>query len=277
MVDKNYNELSKEYDRLFQFNIQEFITSFNNQRKQVKTYNVFYPSFGVKKDEPCNFLIYGQASNRWPIEFLTDMSPDKQQLSDLLIKCKAYSNEFYKDSIQQHNPLDWINVNWSNSLYAKSIAILNDKFFYPQTMKYRAFSSFFWNVIYKTINDYHKVDRNSWLWSSDMVWSNLYKIAPSNGNPSSSEKSFQVELSVQLVKKEIEEINPKYCIVITNNKWWQPFQEALKPDVWAMDGLTEIESVQKYKNSFIIITTRPFKSGSEKHVSQLLKVLNTLK
>jgi hypothetical protein len=144
-------------------------------------------------------------------------------------------------------------------------------------MKYRAFSSFFWNVVYKTINDYQNADRNSWVWSSKMVWSNLYKIAPSSGNPCYSEKSYQVELSLQLVKKEIEEINPKYCIVITNNEWWKPFQEALNTDALAMYGLTEIESVQKYKNTYIIITTRPYKSGSEKHVSQLLQVLNQLK
>ncbi len=279
MSDSNYNELSQEYDKLFLNNIHDFINNSIKEENISVDYNMFYPSFGVKKDEPCDFLFYGQACNGWPIVFNVNGKTIAKVLGERLIECKFYSNGFYSDEKQTHNPLDWVNVYWSNRSYRDSIAILNNREYYKEIKSFKVYSSFFWNVIYKTISDYYNYDRNSWHWSGKMVWSNLYKIAPlpPKRNPTDFEKNLQVELSVQLVKKEIEEINPRYCIVLTNDEWWKPFQAALNPDEFGINGFSEIDAVQKYKNTNIIITTRPFRSGNEKHVSQILEVLKKLK
>jgi hypothetical protein len=277
MSGSNYNELSQEYDKLFLNNIHDFINKSIKKENIDVEYNIFYPSFGVKNDERCDFLFYGQACNGWPINFNVNGNPDAGMLNELMLKCKSYSNEFYDDGKQKHNPLDWVNVCWSKSSYCKSNAELDDKEYYEK-IPCRIFTSFFWNVIYKTISDYYNYDRNSWHWSSKMVWSNLYKIAPlpPKRNPNDVERSLQKELSVQLVKKEIEEINPRYCIVLTNDEWWKPFQSALNPTEMQMTGFSEIETVQNYKNSYIIVTTRPWKNGNEKHVSQILEVIKKL-
>jgi hypothetical protein len=267
-----YNELSKSYDELFIRNINKYIINSENQENANVDYNVFYPSFGVRKNEPCEFLIYGQACNEWPVKFNTKEHNTLLNTKELLLEAKVYSNGYYEDGDDVHNPLDWINIYWSKKTYKENVQTLR-KLQYYDDFKYKAYSSFFWNVIYKTISDYYHFDRNKWCWSSKLVWSNLYKIAPTTGNPSNFEKSLQEIISVQLVKMEIEEINPKYCIVLTNREWWEPFQHEFNLNDFGKNEFSEIEAVQKYKNTIIIITTRPFRSGNEKHVSQILEVI----
>ncbi|MBK9045622.1 MAG: hypothetical protein IPL74_02585 [Bacteroidetes bacterium] len=207
-----YNELSTSYDELFARNINEYISNSVNQENEDYDYNVFYPSFGVKRSEQCEFLIYGQACNDWQVKFNIKERNNLLNTQKLLLEAKTYSNGYFDDGNDVHNPLDWINIYWSKKSYKESIQTLRKAQYY-EDFDYKAYSSFFWNVIYKTISDYHQFDRDKWHWSSKMVWSNLYKIAPPSGNPTNFEKSMQVKLSVQLVKLEIEEIKPKYCIV----------------------------------------------------------------
>lgn len=59
-----------------------------------------------------------------------------------------------------------------------------------------------------------------------MIWSNLLKIAPFEcGNPKGILWRAQMgekELSIELFKKEIEEIQPKFAILMTNDYWaWE--------------------------------------------------------
>ena len=89
------------------------------------------------------------------------------------------------------------------------------------------------------------------------------------------ECSNQEKYSIQLVKKEIEEINPEYCIVLTNTAWWLPFHKELNATKIACENLpSEILFFEQYNNTKIIVTTRPYPGGSgEGHVKQILQLI----
>jgi len=266
-----YNKFSDDYDSLYLENIRQFIERIKEVNKDDDNEFIdFYPCFGVKKNEKSDFLIYGQAPNGWRSGFQLDDNINLEKVHDSYCQ----SNKFLSE--RNHSPLDWVNVQWSNSDYNRNCNDSLSKEFYNGS--YRAYRSFFWNVIYKLICDYYQIDRESWEWSKKIVWSNLYKIAPANANPNGFYKSQQHPLASELVKKEIEEINPKYCIVITNGDWWKPFHEALNTTIIKEEVLgsdSEIFSFEKFNQTKIIITNRPRFGNSNKFVRQILELIKS--
>jgi hypothetical protein len=181
-MNKTYNSLSSDYDELFIQNIMEF----KKQAEKNRKFAVFYPSFGTPKDQNPEFLIYGQAVKGWSPVF---NSSDKINKKKLLKDAIDYSNDFYIK--ENHSPLDWVNVYWGKNYYRKFVITESEKEFYPP-MKFSTFGSFFWNVTYKLICQYYHFNENKWDWSKKIVYSNLYKIAPSEGkNPEVEERKWQ--------------------------------------------------------------------------------------
>lgn len=264
-MENLYNQFSKEYNTLYLENILQFQKQAQELNFGDKCFVDFYPSFGIKENETSDFLIYGQAVNGWGSGF--NLS---ERVYDEKIKHSIQSsNEIPAES--DHCPLDWVNVQWSNSSYLK---IQDDKLRTFYSGSYRTHRSFFWNVTYKLICDYYNIDRNSWDWSKKLVWSNLYKIAPDKANPDYDERNMQQPLSSDLVRKEIEEVHPKYCIVLTNDYWWEPFRETLRTTILQKSSLlTEIVSYEKYNQTEIIVTNRPRMGDSDLFVNQILQLI----
>lgn len=257
--NKIYNQLSYSYGKLFIQNIQQFSKHIKNKNK----YTVFYPTFGIRQAEQCDFLIYGQALNGGDV----GRGFKENGLKSLI--------EWWNSYYEGHTPLDWVNVYWSKSLYEKKINTKELKDFY-EPLKYTTWRSFFWNVTYKLICDFSDLDKNvSWEWTKKMVWSNLYKISPAKGgNPSDDECKWQ-ELSHQLIQKEIEEINPRFCIVMTNDAWWEPFR--MKLGTIKQKLSQNIESVEKYNNTTIIVTKRSRVGKSSDIAKEILQTIKKIK
>lgn len=269
-----YNQLSDGYGKLFIKNINHFCEQ-AKRNSYDKKYTVFYPSFGVTENEPCDFLIYGQAVNGGNSFFNFNKAPDFKKL---LTESIEWSNSYFEG----HTPLDWVNVNWSKGCYTKELSKAQDlknenqfKNIYPDN-DYNTFRSFFWNVTHKLICRYYEFDENeSWEWTKKMVWSNLYKISPADkGNPNDKECEWQVTLSAELVKQEIDKLKPAHCIVMTNDEWWMPFREKLntKPMKKSINK-KYIEAVEQYNDSTIIITKRPYVGNSKNMTDELFKLI----
>jgi len=263
---KPYNQFSEEYNNLYFRNIIEFQKKFKEISSEDKSFVDFYPSFGIKENERTDFIIYGQAVNGWGSGFNIDEEINYEKIKNSI----NASNSYYKDN--NHNPIDWVNIQWSNTIYNDECQDENIKNFYNGS--YRTNKSFFWRVTYKLISDYYGLNRAGFEWSKKLVWSNLYKIAPDGANPSWIEKNLQQPLSAYLIKKEIEEIKPKFCVILTNISWWMPFREVLKSKIVDFDTpLSEIESVEVYETTKIIITKRPFIGNSDEFVKQILRII----
>lgn len=267
-----YNHLSEKYNEIFIDGIEEFYKKCIQEKMVDHEYYTFYPSFGVNKNEASEFLIVGQAVNGWDSGFYTGnkVIQSKMILTKSIEASNCYCLEY------NHTPLDWVNVKWSKSLFEEHMKDeIKNKFYYDAKNKfYSCSSSFFWNVTYKLICRYYGLDIHGWDWSRKMVWTNLFKIAPVSGNPDKKEQSFQLNFSIDLLKKEIEEINPKYCIVLTNLSWWESFGKGLKTrSLKVPENLTEIVSFEKYNNTKIIVTNRPRNGPSDEYVSQILELI----
>jgi len=261
-----YNKLSEDYDSLYIQNILEFQKRQLEINKEDNYYVDFYPSLGIKNSETTEFLVCGQAVNGWSSGFGLYEKIDQIKLLNSIKSSNKYLSE------KNHTPIDWVNFQWSNSIYndhCKEEIIRN---FYDGT--YRAYRSFFWNVTYKLICDYYNIDRRSFNWSKKLVWSNLYKIAPEDANPNWFERELQQPLSSELLKKEIEELNPRFCVVLTNLDWWLPFRERIQTKIIEYDNsLDEIVSLEYYFNTKIIVTNRPKVAKSDKFVEQILELI----
>lgn len=228
----------------------------------------FYPSLGIKPNETCDLLFYGQALNGWASGFDVFGSVDELKVRESI----TTSNKYFAKL--NHSPLDWVNVRWSNSTF-NSITVDEDaRHFYTNGSNYRTFRSFFWKVIFKLTCDYYNLERESWDWAKKIAWSNLYKIAEDGANPNFFLREQQVINSVELVRKEIEELKPKYCIILTNFEWWQPFQKLIGTTPMPYDKTFDsIVSVEQYYQTKLIITTRPRFGSGENHVKQILTLL----
>lgn len=263
-----YNKLSTEYDTLYKANIQNFQANLNKEWNTDGYFVDFYPSLGISKDQDCDLMFYGQAVNGWPSGFNL-----REVISDSKVRRSTIVSNRYFQKLD-HCPLDWVNVRWSNSIFDSITADSDASSFYNDGGRYRTFRSFFWKVSYKLTCDLYGLSRDSWDWAKKIVWSNLYKIAEDGGNPNPYLREQQIPTSVDLLRKEIEEIRPKYCVVLTNYEWWKPFKKRLGATECIYDkSLSEIVAFEQYNDTKIIVTTRPRLGSGERHVSQLLKMI----
>ena len=230
-----------------------------------------YPSFGFKPDEVCDFIVYGQAPLGWGTGFSLSDTIDLNEIFESM-----YCSNRYPEG-SDHTPIDWVNVLWTNGtidFFTSNNLELQEYYKDGIANGYRAYRSFFWNVIYKLISDYYKFDRSSRDWSRKLLWSNLYKIAPEDANPNEQEKIAQQTIGVQLIQKEIDEIKPKYVVVLTNDSWWKPFRDRLKTTPLIIpEGCPEIQSLESYGQTKIIVISRPRFGNSDEFVRQILSLL----
>lgn len=251
---------SAEYNKLFIENIGEFAKAAKNKEED---YCAFYPAFG-KDGKDFDFIIYGQAVKGWQPIF---KAADKINGEEFIKQSAEYSNSFYADNEKgDHSPLDWVNARWSQGVYNQLNEAEREFYGDSEWGDYYTFRSFFWNVTYKLINRWYGLDENSIGWAKKIIWSNLYKIAPAERmNPSEEERVWQMKKSIELVKKEIAEINPRFCIVLTNDTWWEPFRQKLKTKtITDLENKEYIESYEQYpdRDTRIIVTKRPFSGGN---------------
>ena len=112
-----------------------------------------------------------------------------------------------------------------------------------------------------------KLGAESDNWSSKFAWSNLYKVAPAiAGNPSGNVQHIQREFVIQILKKEIDLLKPKYVVFVTgydfitwswrNNAKENTFKKAF--DIQPVDTLGEyVEGYASYNESKIVVACRP--------------------
>lgn len=269
MEYRNYNRLSHGYNDLYVENIRTFQLAMNMMCYDKINYIDFYPSFGVEQTDDVTFLVYGQAVNGWGSSF----AGDEPITQEKVYKSMSFSNEMPHGIADC--PLEWVNVMWSNESYRKIAGnkVLEELY----ADNYRANSSFFWNVVYKSINQYFNHPSDSGDWAKKMVWSNLYKISPDKANPSDAQQLAQMPISAMMVKKELEEIQPKFCLVLTGESWWKPFGNYIGSKVTAKFAPNdELISHEKFGTTDIIVTRRPRTGDSGKYAKSINEILSKI-
>ena len=259
-----YRALSAHYDQLYQEHLEAFqrrlVTTFPESTK----YTDFYPSIGVPAKKPVEFLFYGQAVGGWQPEhdYVTLLPDNRVGIS------REYSNKPYATD----SPLNWVNVMWSKRAPDKWEG---QRQAYSQAFgTYNPSRSLFWQVITYMIQRKCGIESSSWAWTEKLVWSNLYKIAPQVSNPDEADRILQRPECVGLVEQELVELEPKYCVVLTNDAWWSHFRRGLKtvPVSKPTDGI--VESVERFGSTTIVVVKRPRMGSYKKTVELILPFLS---
>jgi len=247
---ETYSLFSEQYNKLFVENYKAFaknIEKTENKDLIDKEYSLFFPSCGSKDRSNIQFMIYGQAMNGWEPKFKVN------QLRDSLLE-EAIDESNNTDE-GEYCPLDWINKKWSSrKLYRK----------------------FFFNVMYKLVNRYNDTSIEDENWCKRVIWSNLMKISPAaGGNPYGEEWNCQLEGAKKLFTKEIEEIKPKFVIILTNWDWAEDFlqnnegfriYEKHQGEFIQADGMFQ-DSIR------IIVTKRQHFGNNDQCVNEIIQLI----
>ena len=143
-------------------------------------------------------------------------------------------------------------------------------------------------------NLYGKQQRWEERWFENIVWSNLYKIAPhESGNPSGKLMKYQKDVCLELLKREVEYFKPTHILFITGKDWFSPFtnifDEVRFRKANCASGVNKnniyVEGTGCYRfaegdNAKIIIACRPEMRNKEdytKQVSEFLVEQQTIK
>lgn len=254
---KKYRTLATDYDQAFQAHLEAFHRRLHDTYSEPGRYTDFYPSIGVEQGKDTDVLVYGQAVGGWHAELDYREAIPAERMAE----SKLYSNEPYAD----HSPLDWVNVLWTNAtLRRRSEA--EQHHYEGRENGYRAWSSFFWQTTVALMQHRHGItDDEEWKWNHGLVWSNLYKIAPQDhsnaaakkmANPTEADRALQRPNAVELVRMELDELQPKLCVVLTNESWWAPFRKGLRTTEMNAALGVNLESVENYNGTRIVVVKR---------------------
>lgn len=139
----------------------------------------------------------------------------------------------------------------------------------------------FLNLIYRVSWTYYDND-----YCNNVVWSNIYKIAPDGGNPPADLKLEQHDYIVEIIRKEIEILSPALVVLITGNsvgkQWSTPFWEAF-PNLKLVDsrrwGRNKEYMASLYSDGplNVILTDRPEARPIEEHANAITDLIESHK
>ncbi len=118
---------------------------------------------------------------------------------------------------------------------------------------YNVNRSAFWQVI-KGVSQ--KIYGKNNEWYSHIAWTNLYKVSPTVGNPTTHQEKIQLPYCVKILKAEIEVLQPKFVIFLTSRR--EEYNGFIKENYGTLEKL----DIKKWKN--------------DKYETKLYKVNNDL-
>jgi hypothetical protein len=157
-------------------------------------------------------MVVGRATNGWR---------GGQQLSSETIEDfvdKALLNAICCGPGGQTCPLRWVTDLWGTQRASS------------HHEDYSTARSAFWRVIKLLTARLKVAEIAEDSWPSHLVWTNLYKIAPTQGgNPSNRLCDAQLEACASLLKAEFQIYAPKRVVFLTGRDWADPFWAGISP------------------------------------------------
>ena len=199
------NYLIEEYLNMIKFIDQSKYRTRNEENRRLAFQ--FY-SKGNKYDG--RFMVVGRAVNGWSEE--CEWTHGEYSNSSPIDKV---SKTYEKSLI---DPLQWVHDFWGlNGFDEKGVK------------KYNTAKSPFWQLTKKVLMKITPED--DWdeeNWALRIIWSNLYKVAPSiGGNPNNTLCRYQLEFCKRILRKEIELNKPQYILFVTSENWFKDFTDCI--------------------------------------------------
>ena len=144
---------------------------------------------------------------------------------------------------------------------------------------YNTKRSAFWRVINQVTRKVCTGVREE-NWPSHLVWSNLYKVAPSKGyNPTVRQMNAQREGCKKLLRLEIEDFAPSRLLFLTGWDWAQPFLQEWGDVVPAEDTYVEATGrlrTGKGRSCAMVVARHPDRKPGAPWVKEVLAAFDQL-
>lgn len=197
------------------------------------------------KDSNSGIAFYGRATNGWITESLN--------INELFDGPNPVFNR--KDQMQ------WVKDYWNT----------------PNNNNYKCCKSSFWRVIKQVSENFYPNN-----WESNIVWSNLCKIAPwEKGNPNRILYKAQLNYSQMIMEKEIEILGPKHIVIFTGQFWAHDYIKYLNNNIEPEPIKYESWSNNKYcikvylfGKRYFYLTEHPQGKPEKEHAKKLIELIN---
>lgn len=139
--------------------------------------------------------------------------------------------------------------------------------------------SAFWRVVKAIIQNTICAGND---WYKHAVWSNLYKLSPTGGgNPSNSLCKKQLEICIDIFKKEIETFDPKFIVCLSGKGWYYDFLCGLNNDTEPVVVHEETwgdykATIYRIGNRYYIGSEHPQGKNEGAHINTITKLLKEL-
>ena len=192
----------KEYNNLY----RELYTAVYEMPKKYKEISLsdFVAMKGKRyseKNKKVKFMLVGRATNGWGELKKDSAETYAEDATRIFMKDNRFHTEWnMKD--EDSNP-------YSEYTDART----------GEKKKYYLSKSPFWSTSKEVWCKLNSVDNKS-DWYEDIVWSNIYKIAPlESGNPSTNLIYAQAQICTKILKEEINVFKPTHILLVIDESW----------------------------------------------------------
>ena len=138
--------------------------------------------------------------------------------------------------------------------------------------RYNINKSAFFRAIRNILRELKPVSRYQDRWFENIVWNNLYPIAPtSSGNAEGKLQNVQLEICKKLLVQQIDFYKPTHILFITDWDYWFERFSDIFPNV-TKTGNTQTDNVVgygKHQNSKVVVSIRPDRTKPNKPNEEL--------
>lgn len=169
-------------------------------------------------------------------------------------------NVLYDENIK--GGIEWTEKNMSQSKNQK---------------KYNVNNSAFWRIIKGITQNAYHIQNN---WSSQIAWTNLYKISPfEGGNPTREQEKIQLPYCKAILKAEIEILQPQFVIFLTSGKEkefiWDNFGKtghSIESKSWGKKGQYTTK-LYKVNDMYFITSYHPQGKPDKEHIKIISEII----
>lgn len=212
--------------------------------------------------ESGGLMVVGRATNDWRTRIRWNcLGSDKSR--------KEYTQEVVRENSDPEGkcPMVWVEELWGNTKYSEKYG-----------SEYNTKRSAFWRVIQKVIS-YIPITEDESNFSSWLVWSNLYKLSPTSGNPGAKLRRLQLEGCKSSFKREIDVFRPGRLLLLTGLEWAEPFLEELCIDSKDDDDLEHVElkgrlHYSEENSASLVVAKHPQGKKEDIWIDQVMKAFS---
>jgi hypothetical protein len=236
--------MSAGYEREF----AEMLETVAHGWRSTKRLVAFWPTCGRAYDG--SLMVIGRATNGWGENDWTAEDLRESPRREVTVRAARAASE-----LDNECPMSWVDKQAGPGDY------------------YNTNRSAFWRVIRRIAEAVVEGQAGSRSVLGSIAWSNLYKVAPaSGGNPPSSLMRLAGSRSARLIRREIEELQPRRVLALVGWSWFAEFAPQLALAVERRDG-GPVEAVASAPGQRWVIAKHPERKPEDAAVTDIVAAL----